>query len=150
MKNEYILMLEQDAVDRETTMQHINSAGKKIDIEFVSNSADVIRFLNNKTALNQKLPRVVLLSMNSFPQNGLIVLKTIRSVETFKYIPVIILGENTLPELVLECYAAGANSFINKPLENSLTDIKIKTFLSYWFDVVEIPVKNITTDYSVS
>ncbi len=135
----YILMLENDEHDREISVPYFKTHA--ILVEFLRFSNEVIPFLNDKLKANA-LPAVILLSMNSLPDIGLTVLKEIKAVDDLKHIPVIVLGEHTQPELIKECYANGASTFFNKPFSDQLTDLSIKTFLQYWFEVAQLPQQN--------
>lgn len=135
----YILMLEGDEHDRELSKDYFNSL--EVSFEQLKLSNEVIPFLNAKNS-TEELPGLILLALNSIPNNGLEVLKDIKKADAFKHIPVILLGEHTLDDLIKECYANGASTFINKPLGNALTDLSIKTFIQYWFEVAQLP-KNI-------
>ncbi|MEO6301709.1 MAG: response regulator, partial [Bacteroidia bacterium] len=137
----YILMLENDQHDRETSSNYFDP--NQIRVEFLQFSNEVIPFLNDKEKSNS-LPALILLSMNSLPEIGLTVLNNIKAIEQFKHIPVIVLGENTQPELVKACYGAGASTFVNKPFTSQLTDISIRSFIQYWFEVAELPQANTT------
>jgi CheY-like chemotaxis protein len=131
----YILMLESDSHDRELTKEYFNE--RNIPFQFLLSSDEVMSFLNAKRNDFLPLPKLILLSMYSIPETGLNVLQEIKSHQDFRHIPVIVLGENTQPDLIKQCYFHGANTCINKPFTNELTDIKIKAFLNYWFDVAE-------------
>lgn len=132
----YILMLEGDEQDRELSRSYFNTL--EVSFEHLKFSNEVIPFLKEKNTRGE-LPALLLLTLNSLPDNGLQVLKEIKNVIAFKHIPVIVLGEHTQDELIKECYANGASTFINKPLSNALTDLSIKTFVQYWFEVAQIP-----------
>ena len=134
-------MLENDEHDKELSFSYF--ASHNISAKFLKLSTEVIPFLNEMNNKNS-LPSVILLSMNAVPDIGLKVLKQIRSVDNFKHLPVIILGENTQPELIKACYANGANTFFNKPFSNELTDLSIKTFIQYWFELAQLPQQNKT------
>ncbi len=129
-------MLEGDEHDRELSRNYFNNL--EVQFELLKLSNEVIPFLKDKHTTGE-LPALILLTLNSVPDNGLDVLKQIKSVDAFKHIPVIILGEHTQEELIKECYANGASTFINKPFNISLTDLSIKTFVQYWFEVAQIP-----------
>jgi CheY-like chemotaxis protein len=137
----YVLMLESDLQDRELSGRYF--VERNIPLEFLTSSNEVITFLNNKLASKSALPRIILLSMRSIPETGLHVLQQIKSDLNFKHIPVVVLGENTQSDLIKRCYEDGANTFINKPFTNELTDIKVKAFLHYWFDVAEFDNKKL-------
>ncbi|MES2513588.1 MAG: response regulator [Bacteroidota bacterium] len=135
-KNKYILMLESDEHDRETSSKYFETSN--ISYEFLKFSHEVIPFLKQRRQFGL-LPSIILLSMNSMPEMGISVLKEIKSVTSLKHIPVILLGENTQSNLIKESYANGASTFINKPFTNTLTDLSIKSFIQYWFEVAQLP-----------
>lgn len=134
-KKDYILMLESDPADREISNDYFREGN--IPVQFLISSNEVMTFLQSRQDDYLPLPRIILLSMRSIPETGLTVLKQVKQHADFKHIPVIVLGENTQSDLIKMCYANGANTFINKPFTNDLTDIKIKSFIQYWFDVAE-------------
>lgn len=136
MAKGYILMLEGDEQDRELSKYYFNSHDIKFD--FIRFSYEFIPFLKHK-AQEGNLPSVILLSMYSTPDTGLEILRELKAINEFKAIPVVVLGENTEIELIRECYALGASTFINKPLTAHSTDLTVKTFLRYWFEVAEFP-----------
>jgi CheY-like chemotaxis protein len=136
MENGYILMLEADAQDRELSSEYFNA--RKIPHQFLSYSNEVMTFLNRKLIDNETLPKVIILSLHSAPDTGLFVLQEVKYNEYFNHIPVVILGENTLPEMVKRCYSEGANTFINKPFSGEEEAKKINLFLDYWFGVAEL------------
>jgi two-component system, response regulator len=135
MNNRYILMLESDVHDREITGEFFEGNIGEVRVEFLTYSHEVIPFLQNA----ESLPSLILLRINSVPETGLDILRTLKTTIAFKHLPVIILGENTLPALIDECYAMGANTVINKPVSLSLTGSKINSFIAYWFEVAELP-----------
>lgn len=85
------------------------------------------------------LPALILLRLNAVPDTGLLVLESIKRNEAFQHLPVIILGEGTPSKLIAQCYASGANTVIDKPFTYEETNIKIQSFLQYWFDVAALP-----------
>src|SRR5687767_3191694 len=127
MKELNLLMLESDEHDRELSAAYFDERG--ISYRFVKYSHEVINYLNSKVHLREDVPGVILLSLHAVPDTGFKVLTELKSDERFKHIPVVILGENTIPEMVKQCYAGGANSFINKPFNNDETRFKINAFL---------------------
>ena len=127
-------MLEHDAHDREVTQSYFQNVESKTEITFLTYSHEVIPFLNTTA----RKPCLIVLRINALPDTGLEVLRQIKTNISFKHIPVIILGESTMPDWVNRCYAAGANTVINKPSTVELTGIKIDTFIKYWFHVAEL------------
>jgi CheY-like chemotaxis protein len=135
MNNPYILMLESDNDDREVTRKFFENNALNIGVEFLNYSHEVIPYLK----LSLTLPALILMRMNAVPETGLLVLGYLKASKAYQHLPVIILGENTQPWLIEKCYAAGANSVINKPFTFDEANIKINSFIHYWFNVAELP-----------
>src|ERR1043165_25147 len=145
MKN-YILMLEHDAHDREVTQKYFQQLEPNVQIKFLTYSHEVLPFLEAAALL----PAVVLLRINAIPGTGVEVLEQIKRNETFRHLPVVVLGENTTPNWIRRCYAACANTVINKPSTIELTDLKIEAFIRYWFTVAELSDGSKFLDSTVS
>jgi CheY-like chemotaxis protein len=83
-------------------------------------------------------PGVILLAYNTSPENGLEIVKKIKSDKNYAATPVIVLIEQLLEDLIKKYYIAGANTVIRKPSSVEQTSKKIKTFFDYWFTVAEL------------
>jgi len=129
----YIAMLEDDSDDRYLTNEILTEIGFDITIRFFSNSDELLKALS----LSVK-PQLILVDFNSSPENGIQVLKKIKSTEHLREIPVVILSDSELPRYKKECYAAGANSFVTKPKTITETKQKISSFFTYWMQVAEL------------
>jgi len=128
-----ILMLEDDSDDRYITESAIADLGLDVEIKFFSDSN---RFLESVSTINTA--SLLLIDYNSVPENGLEVLKKIKSLQPINKIPVVILSDSIGEKYRNECYAQGASSFIKKPQTVEGTAKKIETFFKYWFDVAEV------------
>lgn len=139
-EKKYIFMLEDDNDDRHL----VNSTLKELGIENKGLETDIdVQFFSTSNQLMEALstsqkPSLLLIDYNSTPDNGLHVLKNIKSNTAYSEIPVVILSENDLDQYKRECYANGASSFIRKPDNVKETSKKIETFFRYWFEVVEV------------
>ena len=69
-------------------------------------------------------------------------LKTIKGHPAFRHIPTVIVNGSDHRHDIEESYRLGANSYIVKPFSNELTAKKIATFITYWFEVAELPLVN--------
>ena len=83
-------------------------------------------------------PSLLLIDYNSVPENGLEVLKKIKSLPIMSSVPIVILSDTSTETYRNECYAHGASSFIKKPQTVTGTAKKIETFFKYWLDVAEL------------
>lgn len=129
----FVLMLEEDGDDRYITEQTLAELGINIPVKFLSNSTEFFNFLSPTNK-----PVLVLIDYNSTPENGIKVLKTLKSNNSYSDIPVVILSDSDHPVYKNECYQNGASSFIKKPDTADATNQKIASFFHYWFNVVEV------------
>lgn len=131
----FILMLEDDTDDRYITESVLAESGIDVSIKYFCNSEVLFQFLSSS-----ERPSLILVDYNSTPENGLEILKKIKSKEEYKAIPVIILTDSTVQKYVHQCYAHGASSVIKKPETIERTKSKINTFFRYWFEVTELDI----------
>lgn len=133
-----ILMLEHDEDDRYITETVFKENKYEVNLEFVTNSDEVFSYLQ-KCKRTDKYPSLILLNYNASPFNAVEILSQLKSDCDYSRIPVIVLCGIVSNEILEECYAAGASSFIQKPDSSISTDSKISNFFHYWFETVELP-----------
>lgn len=131
-----ILLVEDNASDAELTIRALEKNNLVNHLIHLKNGAEAIDFIfgNGKySARNRtKLPRVVLLDLKMPKLDGIDVLKKLKSVESTKKIPVVILTSSKEDPDVQKCYELGANSYIIKPVQfdaflKAVTDLGL-----YW------------------
>lgn len=133
-----ILMLEDDHDDRHITESFFAEKGYDIKVQFMDESDRLISYLED-AAIDGSLPDLILMDLNMPRRNGFEVLKELKLHLQFRQIPVVIISGTAYHGEVKECYLLGANSFIQKPFTDQLTQKKIATFIDYWFHVCELP-----------
>jgi CheY-like chemotaxis protein len=84
-------------------------------------------------------PRVILLDLKLPKVDGLEVLKTIKSDERTKTIPVVVLTSSREEKDIIESYRLGVNSYIVKPVDFEKFMEAVKTFGLYWLLVNQPP-----------
>ncbi|WP_068470771.1 response regulator [Candidatus Protochlamydia phocaeensis] len=95
-------------------------------------------------ALPNKAPRpeLILLDLNMPKKNGLEALKEIRNHPDLCHTPVVVLTALTDQDTIRMCYAAGANSYIAKPVGPEGLVRALKDLRTYWFQLVKLPPGN--------
>jgi CheY-like chemotaxis protein len=86
-------------------------------------------------------PDLVLLDLNLPRKNGREVLAEIKSEETLKAIPVVILTTSQAEEDVLRAYNLHANCYISKPVDFMQFTTIVKTIEDFWLTIVTLPPK---------
>lgn len=128
-----ILMIENDPDDRYLTAEVLQNEGVEAELDFIEASG----WTEYLIGANRQ-PDIILLTQNSAPFKFTDLIRQIRQTDGFTTIPLIVLSETAWPEDIRESYALGANSFIKKPDDYSLTLFKIKSFVNYWLKTVEL------------
>lgn len=116
-----ILLVEDNRSDAELTIRALTKGKIANNIVHLQNGALAIDFLygqNEYTDRNiDKKPKIILLDLKMPKVDGLEVLKTIKSHELTRKIPVIILTSSKENPDIEKAYSLGANSYIVKPVE---------------------------------
>ncbi len=136
----YILMLEDDSDDREITETYFAEHNYNVGVKFVTQADDVLLHLEQCTTSQAGYPGLILIDKYADVHSGIEVLKTIKAHPIYVQIPVVMISGSDLRGDIAESYLAGANSYIVKPDRMDLTLKKISTFISYWFEVAELPL----------
>ena len=71
--------------------------------------------------------------------NGREALREIKADPTLRSIPVVILTSSEAEEDIIRSYAAGANSYITKPVTMESLISTLMSSGTYWFDIAELP-----------
>ncbi|MFO0891281.1 MAG: response regulator [Isosphaeraceae bacterium] len=86
-------------------------------------------------------PAVVLLDLNLPGTDGREVLDQLKSDETLRVLPVVVLSTSSSPGDIELCYRTGASSYIVKPVRFDEFLKTVENLKSYWFDTVALPVR---------
>ena len=130
--SKYVLMLENDSDDRYITQSTLRELNLTIPIRYEYWSSSLIKTLENDK------PAIILLAYNTSPENGLEIVKQIRSSRDYSSVPIVVLTEELPSRLIKQYYTYGVNTVIKKPSSVQQTTKKIKTFFDYWFSVAEL------------
>ena len=138
-----ILIADDDAEDRMLISEALEESRLKNKVQFVENGEELMDYLHNRNRFNNKenypTPGLILLDLNMPKKDGREALKEIKSDDTLRLIPIVVLTTSKAEEDVLRTYDLGVNSFISKPVTfSSLVDV-MKTLSKYWFEIVELP-----------
>lgn len=87
-------------------------------------------------------PGIVLLDLNLPGTDGRQVLRVVKADPDLKKIPVIVLTTSRARQDIERCYADGANSYIQKPLDMAGFIEAITRLREYWFEVALLPKDN--------
>jgi CheY-like chemotaxis protein len=84
-------------------------------------------------------PALIILDLNLPGTDGREVLTTLKQDRDLQTIPVVIFSTSSNPKDINACYCQGVSGYIIKPMNTQRLNQLVKTFLEYWFKVVELP-----------
>lgn len=141
--NQPILLVEDSPEDFETTERAFRKSGLRNPIFRCSDGEEALDYLfrRGQYADPAKSPRpgVILLDLNLPGTDGRQVLSEIKSVDGLKDIPVVVLTTSSDERDISACYRAGANSYVQKPVDVDGFFKAIERLNGYWFEVVILP-----------
>jgi CheY-like chemotaxis protein len=85
-------------------------------------------------------PAVILLDLNMPKMDGRTALREIKSDPELCHYPVIVLTTSKEEEDVFRSYQTGVNAFMQKPGNFNTLVGALKSFGTYWFHIVELPI----------
>lgn len=137
-----ILMADDDPDDRILAKEALTENRLANDLYFVEDGEELLDFLHQRGKFNKEnapRPGLILLDLNMPKMDGREALREIKSNESFRKIPVIVLTTSKAEEDILRTYELGVNSFISKPVTfDELVEVT-RQIGRYWFGIVELP-----------
>ena len=140
MKNtETILVVEDIDEDFEILRWAFEEAGITNVLKRCCCSRETLDFLAPNNVAVAFLPaRLVLLDLNLPDAHGSETLRQIRRLYSFAELPVIVYSTSSNHRTIHDCYAAGATSYVIKPLGLDHVERFVKTFRDWWLHSVEM------------
>jgi two-component system, response regulator len=134
-----VLLVEDSIDDFEATQRAFRKAGLDKKIEHMTSGEDALTYL--KTPGNQ-WPSLILLDLNMPGMGGRKTLEFIKKDEALKDIPVVVLTTSNYDADVRMCYALGANTYVQKPVDFDALSTSIRRIKEYWLDTALLPEKD--------
>ncbi len=136
MKEQYILLVEDNPDDVKLTLRALEKARISNKVQVVADGMEALDFHNGTGKYagrdTRVLPQVVLLDLQLPGMNGIEVLRHIRENEKTKLLPVVILTTSSEERDMVEAYSFGANSYIRKPVDFNNFVEAVQQLGLYW------------------
>ena len=133
-------MVEDSEPDVRLTMEALREAKVKNRLWVVEDGVEAIEFLRRQGRYaDAPRPDLILLDLNLPRKDGRQVLKEIKSDESLKRIPVVVLTTSKSEEDVLRAYDLHANCYITKPVDFNRFMEVVKSIEDFWLTVVRLP-----------
>jgi chemotaxis family two-component system response regulator Rcp1 len=140
-----ILLVEDSPAEIKITERALQESGGPVELIVVRDGQEALDYLlrqgdhaDNPAWRN---PTLVLLDLNLPRLTGLQFLERVRATPELKAVPVLVLTTSRRREDVWQLYAAGANTYIEKPQDFSRFVEVLRTIRTYWLDTALLPEK---------
>ena len=135
--------MEDNPADVEITRRALRESAAPVELIVVRDGQEAVDYLlrqgGNAADAAWRMPDLILLDLNLPRLTGREVLERIRTDDTFRSVPVVVLTTSTRPEDVRALYAAGANTYIEKPADFGRFVQALQTIHRYWLDLALLP-----------
>ena len=136
MNDRSILLVEDNPDDVILTKRALKEGNIANEIILARDGVEALEYIRGEGAHEGRnisiMPAVILLDIKMPRMNGLELLKIIRSEESTKFLPVVILTSSKEERDVWESYRLGANSYIQKPVDFEQFAAAVKQLGLYW------------------
>jgi len=138
-----ILLIEDNSGDVWLTKEAFSESEKNITIHVAIDGVDGYNYLKNQPPYEEApMPDLILLDLNLPKWDGREVLKKVKTDDTLKHIPIIVLTTSNAEKDVINCYNLHANCFITKPVDYENFFQIIRHIENFWLSTIMLPSKN--------
>ena len=109
------------------------------EMVIVRDGDEAIERLTHINHNDDEQPNLVLMDLCLPTIDGCEVLRQLRSTESTKNLPVIMISTSDRPEDVNRCYACGANAYVTKPADFNGLSEKMQSVRAFWLDAARLP-----------
>ena len=138
-----ILLVEDNPDHAELTLKALENGNLMNQVFWVKDGEEALDFLQHRRRFTDPAaaprPGLILLDIKLPKVDGHEVLRQIKSDETLRSIPVVMLTTSDRDEEVAASYRAGANSFVTKPVRFAEFVERIKAVKLYWVLTNRLP-----------
>ena len=139
----HVLLVEDNPDDEALTLRALKKAHILNPVVVVRDGAEAVEYILCKGRHASRdpadTPQVILLDLNLPFLGGLEVLRTIRSDQYAKLLPVVVLTSSKEEEDLVASYALGANSYVRKPVDFQQFLEAVRNLGLYWLLLNEPP-----------
>lgn len=135
-----ILLVEDSLADIRLTQEALKECKLKLDLSIATDGEQAMDFLFHRNGFeDSKRPDLIILDLNLPKKDGREVLREIKSDDSLKKIPVVILTVSMEERDILQAYDTYVNCYITKPLDLDKFSEVVQSIENFWFTIVSLP-----------
>lgn len=125
-----ILLIQDNKPDIELIKKLFKRLQLTVNISVIQSGDQALDLITK--GLLQPVPHIILLDINLPGTNGLQLLKLLKTSQTYKFIPVIILTTSDRRSQITQAYYNYANTYLTKPIDISQFEQLLDLLHLYW------------------
>ncbi len=135
-----VLLVEDSPGDVRLTQEALHEANRAIHLHVAFDGVEAMAFLT-RAGSNASAPRpdLILLDLNLPRMDGREVLAQIKTDESLKTIPTIILTTSEAEADIVKSYQLQANCFLSKPVQLDAFESLVKSINDFWLTKAKLP-----------
>ena len=138
-----ILLVDDDPADQFLVQEAMRTANLNYDLHLVSDGDEAIEYVyrRGRYAGGHRAPRpdLILLDLNMPRFDGRQVAQALKSDPHLRAIPIVVLTTSRLDQDVEALYAAGVNSYLQKPANFDEFTEALRDLSTYWLERAALP-----------
>ena len=135
-----ILLVEDSPGDARLTVEALKDAKVNNRMNIARDGVEALEFLRREGQYERApRPDLILLDLNMPKKDGREVLAEIKSDDSLRRIPVVILTCSQAEEDILKAYNLNANCYITKPVDLDQFMRVVKGIKDFWLTIVKLP-----------
>ncbi|MBD0304090.1 MAG: response regulator [Tolypothrix sp. T3-bin4] len=137
-----VLLIEDDLGDVELTETALSRSKLRVNLHVVNDGEEALAYLRQEGQYTKaSRPSLILLDLNLPGLSGLEILSAIKSDQSLKSIPVVILTTSDTNTDILKSYENGVNCYVTKPIGLKEFIKIVNTIEDFWLTVVQLPTQ---------
>jgi two-component system response regulator len=140
-----VLLVQDNPLEVELILRPLRKVDHDCRVGVARDGEEALDYLLARGAFRQRLgaplPRLILLDLKLPKMDGVDVLRALRSSPRTSLAAVVVLMPSDEPRELAQCYQAGANSCVQKPLDFTAFSETILMLGRYWLKVNQPPAK---------
>ena len=135
-----VLLIEDNPGDVRLTQEAFRASNKAINLRVAMDGVEAMSFLQ-RTGAQAHAPRpdLILLDLNLPKMDGRQVLAHIKSDESLKLIPTVILTTSDAESDIVKSYQLQANCYLTKPVQLEAFESLVQSINDFWLTMVKLP-----------
>lgn len=142
MKSKHILLVEDNPDDVTLTLRALRKSRIANEVVVARDGVEALEYLEcrgNYASRSPVMPQIILMDLKMPRMDGLEFLQRLRSDESTRLLPVVVLTTSNEDRDRIESYRLGANSYVRKPVDFDQFVDAVQKLGLYWLVLNESP-----------